>query len=53
MLKKDLVRFAKLEAIWILINVSYGEEKDIIQIFDDQFEISTHINSILESSKDF
>lgn len=38
----------KLEATWILTNIGYGDEDDIISVFDKKYGLSNHINLILQ-----
>lgn len=40
----------KLEATWILTNIGYGDEQDLMKIFDKKYSIYSHINSILEGN---
>lgn len=46
----SLVRYLKLEATWILTNIGYGTEEDIIQIFAEEYGFVAHINRILKSN---
>jgi hypothetical protein len=36
----QMLRYLKLEALWILINISSGDKYDMIQVFDQKFQIS-------------
>ena len=40
--------FWQLEATWILTNIGYGDEQDILAVFDKKYGISKHINLILQ-----
>lgn len=45
---ESLIRFMKLEAMWTLINIGYGPENAIQEIFDPQYEpIIKYMNRIL------
>ena len=37
----------KLEATWILTNIGYGDEDEIIQIFADEYNLVKSLNMIL------
>jgi len=40
----------KLEATWILTNIGYGDEDDIMKLFDEEYGFVAHINRILNSN---
>jgi hypothetical protein len=42
-----LIRYMKLEATWIMSNIGYGDEQDILAMFDSQYGIQAHVNRIL------
>ena len=42
-----LVRYLKLEAAWILTNISYGKGSDIQEIFNEEYSIIKSLNDIL------
>ena len=37
-----------MEATWILTNIGYGDEEDILAVFDKQYGIAKFINEILQ-----
>lgn len=37
----------KLESLWILTNLAYGDEEDIKKMFDPQFNVFDVINTVL------
>jgi hypothetical protein len=44
-----LIRYLRLEASWILTNLSYAHEQDLILLFEPKFGFIEHINKILDS----
>lgn len=46
----DLTRYLKLEATWILTNLAYGSEQDLMVVLDSKFAIANHLNRILEGN---
>lgn len=48
----ELVRYLKLEATWILTNVTFCDEDIINEMLDQQYDFVTHFNLILEG-KDY
>ena len=48
--QSELVRFLKLEATWVLTNIGYGDEEDILQIFKEEHRFVNHINRILQGN---
>lgn len=44
----EIIRYLKLEATWILTNIGYGDEDDILAVFDKKYGLSQHINLILQ-----
>lgn len=45
-----IIRYIKLEATWILTNIGYGNEEDIMEIFGDEYKFIDHINRILKGN---
>lgn len=45
----QLVRYLKLEATWILIHLSYGQNCHS-KIFDPKYQIIKHVNLILHGN---
>lgn len=45
-----LIRYLKLESTWIIVNIGYGDEQDILSLFDMDYNISTRLNEILASN---
>ena len=37
---KELLRYMKLEAVWILTNIAYGEEAEVLQLIQYGNEIN-------------
>ena len=44
--------FLKLEAMWIIINISYSDEKTIDYLFDNFKSFVTYYNSVLDNIDD-
>jgi hypothetical protein len=40
----------KLEATWILTNIGYADEAEILLLFDDRYSIINHLNQILQGN---
>ena len=40
----------QLEATWILTNLAYGSEEDLMVVLDPKFSIVLHLNRILEGN---
>jgi hypothetical protein len=38
----------KLEATWIMSNIGFGSEADILAMFDQQYGVLTQINKIID-----
>ena len=50
---EPLIRYMKLEAMWTLINIGYGPESAIRQIFDDKYQlIVDYMNRILNQNQE-
>lgn len=47
-IEANIIRYMKLEATWILTNITFGEEDVIEQMLDDQYDFIKHFNLILE-----
>lgn len=45
-------RFLKLEAMWIIINISYSDENTIDYLFDHFTSFVTYYNSVLDNVDD-
>mmetsp|Transcript_2123 Transcript_2123/g.3746 ORF Transcript_2123/g.3746 Transcript_2123/m.3746 type:complete len:285 (-) Transcript_2123:984-1838(-) len=45
----ELIRYLKLEGAWILTNIAYGKEEDIMAVLDEKYEILNDINRFLQS----
>lgn len=43
----DEVRAMKLESLWILTNLAYGDEEDITKLLDPQFGVFGIMNNVL------
>lgn len=43
------VRAMKLESLWILTNLAYGDQNDIQKLFDPQYGVFEIINNVLSS----
>jgi hypothetical protein len=39
-----------LEGCWILTNICYGDEKDILPIFDEKYGVLEFIDKVLQGS---
>jgi len=49
-IEPEMIRYMKLEATWILTNISFGDE-DVIEIMlDPQYDLIKHFNLILEGN---
>ena len=48
--KGQFTKYLKLEATWILTNLAYGEEQDLLLLLDSKFGITDKINIILEGN---
>ena len=46
----SLVRYLKLEALWILANLSFSKEEHILFFFDKQYNFVSLINEILDGN---
>lgn len=51
-IEPELIRYMKLEATWILTNVTFGDEDVIVMMLHDQYEFVKHFNLILEGNDD-
>ena len=49
-IEPEMIRYMKLEATWILTNISFGDE-DVIEIMlDPQYDLIKYFNLILEGN---
>ena len=46
----SLVRYLKLEALWILVSLSFSKEEHILFFFDKQYNFVSLINEILDGN---
>ena len=49
-IEAETIRYMKLEATWILTNVSFGAESDIDMMLHNQYGFINHFNLILEGN---
>jgi len=49
-IEAEMVRYMKLEATWILTNISFGDEEVIEMMLDEQYDFVKHFNLILEGN---
>lgn len=49
-IEADNIRYMKLEATWILTNISFGDEEVIEMVLNDQYNLIKHFNLILEGN---
>ena len=48
--QSHLVRYMKLESSWILTNIGFGHEGDILKVFDEKYQLPLIINRILKGN---
>ena len=48
--QQELARYIKLEALWILSNIAYGDEDHTHQIFEDNSRLVLSIKSLLNNN---
>lgn len=49
-IEAEIIRHIKLEATWVLTNITFGDEDVIEMIFLDQYDFIGHFNLILEGN---
>lgn len=47
-IEPETIRYMKLEATWILTNITFAEEDVIELMMDEQYDFINHFNLILE-----
>ena len=47
---ENILRHIKLEATWIMANITYGEADDIEKMLDNEYEFINHFNNILKGN---
>jgi hypothetical protein len=48
-IEPEMIRYMKLEATWILTNISFGDEGVIETMLLEEYDLIKHFNLILES----
>lgn len=46
----ELIRYLKLEGSWILTNLAYGTESDILLLLEDKYGFIEFMNRVLGSN---